>query len=60
MSFSSISFIELTPILVSVHTPPRQRVVPHGHTSIEVEDRVVFIGPATEIRKAADMVTVET
>ncbi len=33
-------------------------VVPRGHIRIEVDDRVVFIGPAPVVRKAADMVTV--
>ncbi len=30
-------------------------VVPHGKTVIQVDDRVVFIGTAVEIRKASDM-----
>jgi amino acid transporter/Trk K+ transport system NAD-binding subunit len=30
-------------------------VVPKGKTTIEADDRVVFIGPAVEIRKASDM-----
>jgi Trk K+ transport system NAD-binding subunit len=33
-------------------------VVPRGNIRIEVDDRVVFIGPAPVVRKAADMVTV--
>jgi amino acid transporter/Trk K+ transport system NAD-binding subunit len=32
-------------------------VVPRGHTRIEVDDRIVFIGPAAVIREAADMIT---
>ncbi len=32
-------------------------VVPHGKTTLEVDDRVVFIGSAAKIRQAADMVT---
>ena len=33
-------------------------VVPRGNIRIEADDRVVFIGPAPVVRKAADMVTV--
>jgi Trk K+ transport system NAD-binding subunit len=33
-------------------------VVPRGDTRIEVDDRLVFIGPAAVIRKAADLMTV--
>jgi Trk K+ transport system NAD-binding subunit len=29
-------------------------VVPRGATSIEVDDRVIFIGPASAIKKAFD------
>jgi Trk K+ transport system NAD-binding subunit len=32
-------------------------VVPRGKVKIEVDDRIVFIGPAAVVRKAADMVT---
>ncbi len=32
-------------------------VVPRGNTRIEVDDRIVFIGPAAVVRKAADLVT---
>jgi len=32
-------------------------VVPRGHVRIEVDDRIVFIGPADVVREAADMVT---
>ena len=30
-------------------------VVPHGNTKIEIDDRVIFIGPAAAIRRACDM-----
>ena len=30
-------------------------VVPHGNTEIEVDDRVIFIGPASAIKKAFDI-----
>ena len=30
-------------------------VVPHGNTTIEVDDRVIFIGAAAIIRRACDM-----
>jgi Trk K+ transport system NAD-binding subunit len=29
-------------------------VVPRGNTNIEVDDRVIFIGPASAIKKAFD------
>jgi Trk K+ transport system NAD-binding subunit len=30
-------------------------VVPHGNTTVKVDDRVIFIGPAAAIRRACDM-----
>ena len=30
-------------------------VVPRGNTTIQVDDRVIFIGPAPAIRKACDL-----
>jgi Trk K+ transport system NAD-binding subunit len=32
-------------------------VVPHGNTTIRVDDKVIFIGPATAIRKACDIMS---
>ena len=37
-----------------------QFVVPRGATSIEVDDRVIFIGPASAIKKAFDTFKLKT
>jgi Trk K+ transport system NAD-binding subunit len=40
--------------LIAAIIRDNQFVVPRGNTSIEVDDRVIFIGPASAIKKAFD------
>jgi amino acid transporter/K+/H+ antiporter YhaU regulatory subunit KhtT len=41
--------------LIAAIIRDNQFVVPRGYTSIEVDDRVIFIGPASAIKKAFDI-----
>jgi Trk K+ transport system NAD-binding subunit len=45
--------------LIAAIIRDNQFVVPRGVTTIEVEDRVIFIGPASAIKKAFDIFTLK-